>query len=67
MAEQEKTSMKELDQWIEQLYECKQLSETQVKTLCDKVSGLLFCGLEGGGNGDMRKSMGKEIDELAKK
>jgi hypothetical protein len=30
---------KEIDEWIAQLYECKQLSENQVKTLCDKVSG----------------------------
>lgn len=29
--------LKEVDQWIEQLYECKQLTEGQVKTLCDKV------------------------------
>ena len=29
---------KELDQWVEQLMECKQLSEAQVKTLCDKVN-----------------------------
>ncbi|VDO22278.1 unnamed protein product [Haemonchus placei] len=28
----------EVDQWIEQLYECKQLSENQVKTLCEKVA-----------------------------
>ncbi|VDP91147.1 unnamed protein product [Echinostoma caproni] len=28
---------KELDQWIEQLYNCKQLSEAQVKSLCEKV------------------------------
>lgn len=34
----EKVFTKELDQWIEQLYECKQLSEGQVKTLCEKVS-----------------------------
>jgi len=34
---------KEIDEWIAQLYECKQLSENQVKTLCDKVSG--DCGV----------------------
>ena len=28
---------KDLDQWIEQLHQKKQLSEQQVKTLCDKV------------------------------
>lgn len=33
----DKASCKELDQWIEQLNDCKQLSENQVKTLCDKV------------------------------
>lgn len=33
----EKASCKELDQWIEQLNDCKQLSENQVKTLCEKV------------------------------
>lgn len=33
----DKASSKELDQWIEQLNECKQLTENQVKTLCDKV------------------------------
>lgn len=34
---EEKTQLKELDQWIEQLMECKQLGENQVKTLCEKV------------------------------
>ena len=34
----EKTQLKELDGWIEQLMECKQLPETNVKTLCEKVS-----------------------------
>lgn len=34
---EEKASLKELEQWIEQLNECKQLTETQVKLLCDKV------------------------------
>lgn len=33
----DKATLKELDQWIEQLYECKQLTEAQVKTLCEKV------------------------------
>lgn len=33
----EKAFTKELDQWIEQLNECKQLSENQVKSLCEKV------------------------------
>ena len=31
------TNLKELDQWIEQLNDCKQLTESQVKILCDKV------------------------------
>lgn len=33
----DKAVCKELDQWIEQLNDCKQLTESQVKTLCDKV------------------------------
>lgn len=33
----ERPMLKEIDQWIEQLYECKQLTENQVRTLCDKV------------------------------
>lgn len=37
----EKAFTKEIDQWIEQLNECKQLSEGQVKTLCEKV-GFFF-------------------------
>lgn len=32
-----RSAMVELDQWIEQLYQCEQLTETQVKALCDKV------------------------------
>lgn len=35
---EEKAVYKELDQAIEQLYQCKQLPEAQVKTLCEKVS-----------------------------
>ena len=31
--------MGELDGWIEQLFECKQLAENSVKTLCEKVRG----------------------------
>lgn len=34
---EDKPGMKDLDQWIEQLNECKQLTENQVKSLCDKV------------------------------
>lgn len=34
---EEKNALKELDSWIEQLNECKQLTENQVKTLCEKV------------------------------
>ena len=37
----DKVNVKELDQWVEQLNECKQLSEGQVKTLCEKVRILL--------------------------
>lgn len=39
---EDKASLKELDQWIEQLNECKQLTESQVKTLCDKVSKAFY-------------------------
>lgn len=35
---EEKGFAKELDQWIEQLNECRQLSESQVRSLCEKVS-----------------------------
>lgn len=44
----EKVFTKELDQWIEQLNECKQLSEPQVKSLCEKVSSGSGCGGRGG-------------------
>ena len=37
----EKLFTKELDQWIEQLQECKQLSESQVKCLCEKAKDIL--------------------------
>jgi len=33
----DRAAAKELDQWIEQLMDCKPLTEAQVKTLCDKV------------------------------
>lgn len=36
---EDKSFTKELDQWIEQLNECKQLSESQVRSLCEKVGG----------------------------
>ncbi|GAB5570200.1 serine/threonine-protein phosphatase 2A catalytic subunit beta isoform [Prionailurus iriomotensis] len=32
----DKAFTKELDQWVEQLNECKQLNENQVRTLCEK-------------------------------
>lgn len=35
----DKAAAKELDQWVEQLNECKQLNENQVRTLCEKVRG----------------------------
>ena len=41
---EERNAAKELDQWIEQLNECKQLSENQVKSLCEKVTRMcIFC------------------------
>lgn len=39
---EDKATLKDLDQWIEQLNECKQLTETQVKTLCDKVRNFFY-------------------------
>jgi len=33
--------LKDIDGWIEQLYDCKQLSEAQVKVLCDKAREIL--------------------------
>lgn len=44
---EEKTQMKELDQWIDQLMECKQLAENQVKTLCEKVRPECFDAPQG--------------------
>jgi len=41
MNSEEKGSMKELDGWVEQLMECKQLSENQVKSLCEKAKEIL--------------------------
>uniref|UniRef100_A0A3P9PUN6 Serine/threonine-protein phosphatase n=1 Tax=Poecilia reticulata TaxID=8081 RepID=A0A3P9PUN6_POERE len=38
---EDKTFTKELDQWIEQLNECKQLTENQVRTLCEKAKEIL--------------------------
>lgn len=35
---EDRAAAKDLDQWIEQLNDCKQLTENQVKTLCEKVS-----------------------------
>ncbi|KAM3727393.1 Serine/threonine-protein phosphatase 2A catalytic subunit [Dirofilaria immitis] len=37
----QRSQLKELDQWIEQLYNCDQLSENQVKILCDKAKEIL--------------------------
>ncbi|VDN40690.1 unnamed protein product [Gongylonema pulchrum] len=37
----QRSQMKELDQWIEQLYRCEQLTESQVKVLCDKAKEIL--------------------------
>ncbi|KAG3274190.1 PPP2CB-containing [Ictidomys tridecemlineatus] len=34
----------ELDQWVEQLNECKQLNENQVQTLCEKAKEILTKG-----------------------
>ena len=37
----EKSNLKELDGWIEQLMECKQLQENHVKALCEKAKEIL--------------------------
>ncbi|MGH0173799.1 UNVERIFIED_CONTAM: hypothetical protein FKN15_070378 [Acipenser sinensis] len=37
----DKVFTKELDQWVEQLNECKQLTENQVRTLCEKAKEIL--------------------------
>uniref|UniRef100_A0A2K5CSE1 protein-serine/threonine phosphatase n=1 Tax=Aotus nancymaae TaxID=37293 RepID=A0A2K5CSE1_AOTNA len=37
----EKVFTKELDQWVQQLNECKQLSKSQVKSLCEKAKEIL--------------------------
>ena len=41
MNQEEKNYLKDLDGWIEQLMECKQLSENQVKSLCEKAKEIL--------------------------
>ena len=43
----EKTYLKELDGWVEQLMECKQLQENHVKTLCEKVSKISVTNNDG--------------------
>ena len=37
---EDRVVVKELDEWISKLEVCKQLEETQVKVLCEKVSTL---------------------------
>ncbi|MXQ84198.1 hypothetical protein E5288_WYG014301 [Bos mutus] len=37
----DKAFTKDLDQWVEQLNECKQLNENQVRTLCEKAKEIL--------------------------
>lgn len=37
-----RSEVKELDGWIEQLYNCQQLSEAHVKSLCDRVISAIF-------------------------
>ena len=41
MTDDKKDSSKELDSWIEQLKECKQLQENHVKFLCDRAKDIL--------------------------
>ena len=37
---EDKVVAKELDEWISNLEDCKQLEESQVKVLCEKVSSI---------------------------
>ena len=37
--------IQEIDQWIDFLSECKQLSEADIKRLCEKVRGMLLDGV----------------------
>ena len=41
MTDEKKESSKELDSWIEQLKECKQLQENHVKYLCERAKDIL--------------------------
>lgn len=36
-------SIEEVDEWIDRVSECKLLSESEVMTICDKVSCSLRC------------------------
>lgn len=58
---EEKVFTKELDQWVEQLNECKQLSEGQVKSLCEKVSGGGGRGGRGERTSAVRRDLGKGV------
>lgn len=41
-AMEDKATTKDLDQWIEQLNDCIQLTEAQVRTLCEKVCTYMY-------------------------
>lgn len=41
MTDEKKTTTKEIDSWIEQLKECKQLQENHVKYICDRAKDIL--------------------------
>ena len=41
MLDEKKDVSKDLDSWIEQLKECKQLQENNVKFLCDQAKDIL--------------------------
>ncbi|MBN3312492.1 PP2AB phosphatase, partial [Atractosteus spatula] len=62
----DKAFTKELDQWVEQLNDCKQLTENQVRTLCEKPSGgessVRLCGT--GWWGSFQRISKKEPDVL---
>lgn len=67
---EEKVFTKELDQWVEQLNECKQLSEGQVKSLCEKVRDGEQAACEGlwgsgGGRGQVAAGRRQQVEEPA--
>ena len=42
MSEFEQSSVSDLNMWIEKLYDCKQLTEIEIKKLTQKVRSFVF-------------------------